>query len=98
MPPVEELDVMFTELVVSRMPFSFFFPFFVSLFLASPGLVLSFQASCAVKGASGADVGSSSILNLELCSSLKSCQFEMVCLSLESLNFLKQGLGAGLAM
>lgn len=45
MPPVEELDVMFTELVVSRMVFYvylFFLFVFFPIFIISPGLVLSF--------------------------------------------------------
>lgn len=54
---------------------------FFPLFLVSPGLVLSLQASFGVKGASGAAVGSGSALNLELCSSLKSCQFGVVSVS-----------------
>lgn len=82
MPPVEELDVMFTELVVSRMLFIFLFfsPFFFP-FSSLSRLGFEFSGKLWCEGSIRAAVGSGSALNLELCSSLKSCQFGVVSLS-----------------
>lgn len=73
MPPVEELDAMFTELVVSRIPLHFSFSFGVSPSFPpqNPLCSLGFEFSGRLRLA---------LLKRELCSSLKSCQFGVVSL------------------